>query len=371
MSAKSKAVQAITIAVVLAAAIIGGVTLTQQYFFNTQTSKNTGTQASLQTGTLAAQITDPPHVPAGVTHVYVNYSDIQVHLNGVPSKSGWYTVVGAGSIDLMSVVSITMTLGSSTVTSGLFTLVKFDITGAIITIYGQNSTAIVPLNQMVLPISNGGVLVSPSGSSGFLIDVSPTVVPFQNGTQTGYVLVPAARSLAISSQIWHKELEQPGSVLNMNSSDWWNVSVHAGNYENFTIESATLTPNLLSVTVKNTGHLNTTLTTLSIFLSGPSGMSGGMTSDVQAIIAAFHILPNGTAVQLSSTDTEDYPGLVVQPGGSVTITYHGSIGGLTVEGDNGATLSSNIPISANMPYVIKVVSSSGASAQYIVDATSG
>jgi hypothetical protein len=372
MSARSRTIQAVTIAVVIAAAIIGGVSLTQQYFFSSQTSKGSNTQPSLQTGTLAAQITDPPNVPAGVTHVYVNYSDVEVHLSGVPQNSGWYTVVGAGTVDLMSVVNLSRTLGSATVSIGVFTLVRFNILGALVTYNGQNYKAVVPVNQMVVQISNGGVPVTASGSSGFLIDVSPTVTMSTNGTQIGFVFMPTARSLAISSHIWHPELEQEGSVINMSSSDWWHQSEtqSSTSTENFTITHASLTPNSLSVTVKNTGNVNTTLDTITVFLAGSSPMEMHPIANVEAIIAAFKILSNGTAVQLSSTDLEDYSGLVLQAGSSTTIVYHGSIGGLSLEGDNGVTLSSTVPISISQSYVIKITASSGAIASFLVNATS-
>ncbi len=374
MSAKSKTFQAIAIAVVLAAAIIGGVTLTQQNFFNSQSTKNGSTQPVLQTGTLAAQITDPPNVPIGVTHVYLNYSDIQVHLAGVPDNSGWYTVANSGAVDLMSVVNVSMTLGSSTVSSGVFTLVKFDNIGAKITYFGQNYSALVPQSQLVCEISNGGVSVSSNGSSGFVVDISPTV--FQNDTHTGFVLTPAATCLPISQQIWQKGWEQEGTVVNMNSSDWLKETDHQGSLGNVSIVSASLTSNSFEIKVTNTGNVNTNLTSLSI-LSGGATQSGdtmlpdGIMSVYGSTIAIFQILSNGNVTQPHSLDTEsgDYSGYLLRPGQSVTLSYHGTIVGLPTN-DNGS-LGPNAMITAGLLYTLKVTTSVGTYASYPISATSG
>ncbi|MDG6922867.1 MAG: hypothetical protein JRN67_06190, partial [Nitrososphaerota archaeon] len=111
----------------------------------------------------------------------VNYSDIEAHTFDVNNNSVWFTVANSGTIDLMKVLNSGVTLGSSTVPSGVFDRVRFDITNATITYYGKNYTAIVPLNQLVIPITNGGVALAPNSSAGFVISLSPTVLASSNG----------------------------------------------------------------------------------------------------------------------------------------------------------------------------------------------
>ncbi len=376
MSQKKKLFQAVVIGVILAATIIGGVTLTQQSFFGSSTESSTASLAGA-TGTLAAQITDPPNVPDGVTHVYISYSGVQVHAAGVANNSGWYTIANSGTVDLMSVVNVSMTLGSSVVSVGLFTVAKFDISSAWITYFGQNDSAVVPLNQITVPISNGGVYVTPDGSAGFLIVISPTVVPYQNGTQTGFVLVPAATSLPISAQIWHTNLENAGSTIDVNSSDWLHSSDQS-KVENVTIEHASLTPSSLELTVMNTGNVNTTLTSISILEAGAVG-TGSVgapghipQSDYPFTVAVFQILSNGTVIQPSHSHdyeaSDGYSGLVLQTGQSVNLSYQGTIITLPVE-DSTGSMSSLVQIAQGMPYLIKVTTSFGTSATYIVHAT--
>ena len=65
-------------------------------------SRVTSVSASIQTGVLAAQITDPPdppNAPAGTTHIYIDYSDIEAHTTTQNSNSVWFTIAKAGMVD--------------------------------------------------------------------------------------------------------------------------------------------------------------------------------------------------------------------------------------------------------------------------------
>ncbi len=366
--------QAVVVGVVLAAAIIGGVTVTQQSFFGSQSTESRTIAPGSATGILAAQITDPPNVPEGVTHVYVSYSDVQVHAAGVANNSGWYTIASSGTVDLMSVVNVSMTLGSAPVNIGLFTVVKFDIASASITYFGQNDSAIVPLNEISVPISNGGVYVSDNGSAGFLIVISPTVVPFQNGTQTSFVLVPSATSLPISSNVWNRNLEERGSTIDVNSTVWLNDS-NQSKLQSIAIQQASLSQSSLNLTVANTGNVNTTLTSISILEpqalgTGGEGSSGHFVGENVFTIAVFQILSNGTVIQpnhYEDNSGEDYTGLVLQAGQSVSLSYQGPIRTLTLGDNSGA--ASNTQITSGQSYLIKVTASFGTSATHIVHAT--
>src|SRR5271165_5576632 len=99
------------------------------------------------TGILGVSLTDPPIVPPGVTNVYISYSSIQVHVADAGNQDGWYLVAESGSVDLMSLLNVSLTLGSAAVQTGVFNLISFNITSAAVTINGQNETAYVPANR--------------------------------------------------------------------------------------------------------------------------------------------------------------------------------------------------------------------------------
>jgi hypothetical protein len=318
-----------------------------------------------QTGVLAVQITDPPNVPANVTDVYITYSDIQVHVDNAGNQSGWYTIAKSGEIDLMKVINVSLTLGSAPVQSGTYNLVRFDIISASVTFNGKNVSAYVPSNQITVPITKGGITVSPSGSSGLLIDVYPTVIPFQNGTSIGFVLVPAARSLPIPQQNWSSEMEKQGSEMKDIHSQSWVKDDEEQNQGSIAIKNASLTPNSLAVTVENTGNGSVTLTGLSILANSSSTFhtEENTSSHELETIASFQILSNGTVIQPSG-DTEfegenTSLGLVLQPGQSATLNFSGAIATLgEFEHEQDSNSSSNnsqaSAIVSGQTYVIEV-----------------
>lgn len=309
MSGKSKVLPAAVIGILVAAAIIGGVTLLQQQgIVPNLGGKSTTSSVPGQTGTLAAQITDPPNVPAGVTNVYIAYSDIKVHLADAGNLSGWYTIANASSIDLMNVVNVSMTIGSAPVSAGVFNLVKFDIVSATITYNGKNYSAIVPDNTITIPIENGGVSVQAGSSAGFVIDVSPTAVPYQNGTSISWVLVPSARGLPVPQQNWHSSDARTGAEDNVTSDSWLSHSEHEMS-GNLTIESVVLTNNSISVTVKNIGNSNVTLSAISVLANATSIFHQQTTNDSSTMSGNMTGMSGDSIVSTttnSTTSTTEY-----------------------------------------------------------------
>ena len=118
----------------------------------TSHSSMTSTSYSGPTGILGVSLTDPPIVPPGVSAVYITYSSVQVHVGDAGNQDGWYTVADAGSVDLMSLLNVSLTLGSAQVQTGVFNLISFNISSAAITLNGLNQTAYVPANRISVPI---------------------------------------------------------------------------------------------------------------------------------------------------------------------------------------------------------------------------
>src|SRR5208283_3618675 len=96
---------------------------TQSSSSSTQLLGSTTALLSSPTGVLGVSLTDPPTLPPSVTNVFITYSSIQVHLASAGNSSGWYTVAFSGSVDLLKVISVSLTLGSSEVVTGVFNLI--------------------------------------------------------------------------------------------------------------------------------------------------------------------------------------------------------------------------------------------------------
>jgi hypothetical protein len=151
-----------------------------------------GGSSTSGSGTMQLSMIDPPNVPGNVIAVYVNYSSIQVHDANAGNQSGWHNVTSSGTIDLMKIVSSSKILGSAQLPSGTYNIVRFNITGAVVTVQNstgadQNYTAKIP-SGMVQSVITGGVNVKAGSVSALLVDISPKVT--YGGNQ--YTLVPSA-----------------------------------------------------------------------------------------------------------------------------------------------------------------------------------
>ncbi|MDG6998632.1 MAG: hypothetical protein JRN15_05905 [Nitrososphaerota archaeon] len=312
------------VGILLATGIIIAVSAAQSHLPNglttvtsttvTSTSTHTITSTSAPTGVLAAQITDPPVVPPGTTHLYVNYSDIEAHTFDLNNNSVWFTVASAGSIDLMKVVNSGVTLGSSTVASGVFDKVRFDISNATITYYGRNYTASIPLSQIVVPLANGGVRVAPNSTAGFVISVSPTILPSSSGNKISFLLLPSAQGVPIPSEFWNDSLAQKGSTIqNITKASWWTVQPTTLG-DNLTIpnHAQVLSSSFLLLALNNTGTAPVTITALNVLGStlNPSA-NVSTTTIVSTITTVTTITEVVTNSQTSSTqDVGPHPAVM-------------------------------------------------------------
>ena len=384
----------------------------------TSTTTHVITSSSIPTGVLAAQITDPPVIPRGTTHVYVNYSDIEAHTIDSTNNSVWFTVANAGSIDLMNVLNSGVTLGSSRVASGLFDRARFDISNATVTYYGKNYTAIVPFNQLVIPIANGGVKVAPNSSAGFVISLSPTILPSNSGNKISFELVPSAQGIPIPQEAWNNNLVRIGSrIQNITSAQWWIIGqTNLG--DNLTIpgNAQVLSPSFLLIALNNTGSapvtisaLNilgsnlsananistttivstiTTVTTITEIVStsqtssskitsadpasmGPYSSAGStsLTSNSSGLetIASFQILNNGSIVQPNPNVflPASAIGLTIQPGQVIVLLYTGPINTLN------SPLPPNHPFSiiGGQQYTVQIVNQYGSTFEFTMNAS--
>jgi hypothetical protein len=311
---KRSALSMILAGILVAAGIIGGVTILQSRGILPTNF------LPINTGFLAIQMTDPPNVPDNVTNIYITYSDIQVRLAGAQSQSpSWFTIAKSGRIDLMSVLNVSETLGVAKVDTGNFDILKFDISSAQVTYEGKNYSAYVPSNMMSIPMPHGAVTVTDNATTALIIDMSPTVVPFQNGFNLGFVLVPAATCIPIPPLDWNDGLDLPGATLDTNSS--WFQQAESQDSSNMTIVGASLTNSSLSITVQNSGNTNITISELDI-------IQNSTTSNGIEKIASFQVLDNSTILP-SYVDISNDPnaavGFLLAPDQTETFTFSGNI----------------------------------------------
>lgn len=259
---------------------------------------NTG-QAS--TGTLSIMLTDPPVTPAGVTGVYVSYSNISVHISEAGNQSGWCPVNSHGTIELLGSVNFSQTIGTVTVASGVYNLIRFNVTSAKVTYNGVNYTAFVPSSELTVPII-GGVEVTNSKLSATIIDLQTTVMNIGSHSNPEFIIRPVVKAYPVPSSDVTVNMEHRGFKQALKGQLWW-TSLKERYTANLMITASSLTANSLSLTVKNSGNHSTvlglvTLSPLATFLGGRGERPGNHFTDSVLNSATFLVMKNGSLVPL-------------------------------------------------------------------------
>jgi len=95
MQMNGKVILSGVLVAILAIALVGAFVFTKSGQSGTTSGVgSTGQSTQLsngQSGTLAVVMTDPPTIPQGVTSVYINYSDVQVHIIMRATRQGGRT----------------------------------------------------------------------------------------------------------------------------------------------------------------------------------------------------------------------------------------------------------------------------------------
>ena len=337
----SGAAALVVAASILAVAIFSGVSLLP----NANTTKTTthtigATTSSKAPGTLSVLLTDPPHVPLGVTKVYIAYSNLAVHVSEAGNQSGWTLLKSDGSIELLGTVNVSQTISSVKIAAGEYNLLRFNISSAQVTYNGKNYTAFVPRSALIVPIV-GGIEVNASKPSATIINIQPTVYNIGSASNPEFMIRHWAKAFPVPSSQVTEEEEHEGHRLSLIGKAWW-TDVLERYTSNALITSATLTPTSLSLTVKDTGNQSTKLR-LAVVSPLATPLIGAEHDRPPAVLfgsAIFIVLPNATllpiqkyilAAHQQGVGAEDVVtalasgGYNLTAGASATLGYKGTI----------------------------------------------
>jgi hypothetical protein len=382
MSSRNQVVMAGVLAVAIAlAAIVGAVYLLPSPNQNGTTSTNSGGVTSTSTGaqsqgsapstdqgTLSILLTDPPTVPAGVTAVYVTYSNVAVHVGKAGNQTGWTNANTTGTVNLMQMVNVSSTIATVKVSTGVYNALRFNVSSALVTFNGGNYTAFVPKAELTVIIP-GGIAVNSTSTAGAIIDMHPTVLNIGSKSTPEFIVDTAASVFGLPGGVITKAIEHVGTVMRIDNQTWWQ-HINEQYTANIQITAASVSNDSLSVTINNTGTQPVTLGTITVAPLGSECATPTSTSQNQraappcftgaavflvqndSSLKSFSsfILPNffggfgngqhgnrhsnssstSTTSTTSTTTSQSgaYPGstgYTLAPGQSVTLTYSGSI----------------------------------------------
>ncbi len=107
---------------------------------------------------LQLSIKDPPQSPydPSIQAIYVTFASIDIHTANAGNNSGWHTIVTGATINLLTVLNTSSIIGKSSLPSGKYTELRFNVSQVIVTISGVNVTYTIPGGSLKVPILNGG-----------------------------------------------------------------------------------------------------------------------------------------------------------------------------------------------------------------------
>jgi hypothetical protein len=309
-------------------------------------------------GVLSILLTDPPSIPNGVSAVYITYSGIQVHAEGL-GGGGWVAISGAGTIDTMKLVNLSQTISSGDIPSLTYDLVAFNISGASVDFMGANYSATVGSGRVTVPFV-GGLKVNSSSDAAALIDIQPTVLNLGTRSTPGFTLAAGAKALQVPSGDVSDSLKTLGHTFRLQGNGWFE-SFMAKHSDNVVGSGTTLTANSLSLSVTNSGSDPVIVRMVMVTPATPGGGEEGGALGSVVSGAVFAVQSDGSLKPLSGMPMQvdslfGNSGYSLSPGTTHQFTYSGTIASL---------LRGNGIISGDSYYVV-VMGSETLSVQTVV-----
>ena len=212
-------------------------------------------------------LTDPATTPTGTTALYVTYSALQISV----SHSGSVSVEalpGSGTVNVFDLQNATIILAATNVPNGSkVTQVKINISNAIITIGGKNSTVVIGEGTITANISSNG---SGSGKQNALVDLIPSVTAIETVDKTVYVLTSSVRAVITPTNVFTGQSSNVSVPPSPQVGEEFNFAPNTNVSQIFQsvtptikIVSASITVNGndtdFSMTVRNTGNVSVEL----------------------------------------------------------------------------------------------------------------
>ncbi len=280
---------------------------------------------------LSILLTDPPSIPEGVSAVFVTYSSLAVHINGL-GDSGWVNTGAEGTFNALDLLNLTQTISSGTVPSGSYDMVRLTISEVQVTFMGQNYSATVNSGRLTIPIV-GGLKVNNSVDSAAVIDIQPTVLDVGNQTAPQFVITAGAKALQVPSDEVGPEMRNVGSRVSFEHRPWFgNFTAHHS--DNLSVESAALSATSFNLSLFNPTS-DQVVVKMIVITQGTAATLPGMALGKLADSAVFYVGPDGTMHSVSlqgglgngvkqlKSILQD-AGRTVPPGGTATFVYAGS-----------------------------------------------
>ncbi len=131
-------------------------------------------------GKVVLSIIDPPGSPptqsysSNISHIYLTYTSVEIHTAGVDNTSnvGWHRIVGAQTTDLLTVLNVQQTLGSTRLSPGKYDQIRMFANTTTVTINGTNYGYSIPSGKIQIIITGGGFQMTVGQTVKVLLTIS-------------------------------------------------------------------------------------------------------------------------------------------------------------------------------------------------------
>ncbi len=139
---------------------------------------------------------DPPNVPHGTQSLNITYSSVMVHtISG--NSSAWVSAPGSGTLNLLSLINVSVVLGSLYVPNGSkINMIRFNVTSASIELNNTVYPVTLPNAQITAKVTTN---TSVNGTTNLITELSPTVITVFTANSTVFIMVPSVRAVSVGN----------------------------------------------------------------------------------------------------------------------------------------------------------------------------
>jgi len=305
----------------------------------TPTSTQTTSSSITQTTPIQAAnynfvlfITDPPLTFPNITAIYLKYGNVLIHKL---ETDAWISLNQSSEIELMGLVNLTQVISVAKLPQGNYNLIRFTNASAQVTYEGQNYTAKLPSNELLVRIEPPLNLTN--STQGVLIDLIPRVLINGEANAT-FMLVPFAKAYIVSDVneiLQNKNVEDVFKhkiKLSLKESKIFNELVKLYRFHKLEILNVTISQDGFNITVQNVS--NETIYLKLIFIRGISSILPIQPQQMipRFMFEIFQVLPNGTITPVVNATykeilniLENSTGFELKAGQKVTLVYKGAL----------------------------------------------
>lgn len=149
------------------------------------------------TNNVFISLMDPPNVPDGTQSLNITYDSLMVHtVSG--NTSGWVSLSGSGTLNLLSLTNISIVLGGLRVSNSTgIDMIRFNVSSSSIAIKNTVYPVVLPNSQITAMVKGKNTI---NGTMNIIADLSPTIITVFTANSTVFIMVPSIKAVMVGDK---------------------------------------------------------------------------------------------------------------------------------------------------------------------------